>query len=279
MTERRDKTSAESIDFSFAADNVERGEPDADFIKRRVTYAFGDNPRGREINFRATTTDEAYGSTRNPVFRAYRGKAPLGGQSYESPVRAGQLPGISDLRVELPSRSVATAALDAAKVVEREALEASNFAAIFPTVTLDSPAPGVTFSPGDQVTIRATVASISTVFAATLEVDGQAVDRRALDRRDQSTNEHQFIFIYSIPANRALGPMTITVRGFNVVTSAQGMIADDAVGTSPSINQAVGTLDGRLGQSHGTQALAPRLEATGILRTPEGVTSIIVNIV
>jgi len=57
------------------------------------------------------------------------------------------------------------------------------------------------------------------------------------------------------------------------------MIADDAPEASPEINQAVGTLDGRLGQSHGSQALAPLLANTGILRTPEGVTSITVNIV
>ncbi len=73
--------------------------------------------------------------------------------------------------------------------------------------------------------------------------------------------------------------MDITVRGFNIATSFQGMIADDAPDTSPEIDQAVGTLDGRLGQSDGTQANPPLLQKTGILRTPEGVSSISVNIV
>lgn len=279
MTEKRESTGAEYTDFSFAADNVERGEDGADFIKRYPNYPIGDDPKGREINFENESTDEAYGSTRNPVVRAYRGKAPLEGQDYTDPKKAGKLSRASGLRPESPSRSVSTAALDAAKEIERAALEASNFGALFPTVTLDSPSPGATFSPGGQITIRATVTDLNTILSATLEIDGQAVDRRVLDRRDQATKLHQFIFIYNIPSSRALGSMDITVRGFNLSSSAQGMIADNAVDPNSPIDQAVGTLDGRLGQSDGTQAYPPLLAATGLLRTPEGVTSITVNIV
>ncbi len=281
MAEKRDNTSTEGsgLGHSWADDNVERGEDGVDFIKRRPTYPLGDDPRGREIDFEATTTDEAYGSTRNPVVRAFRGKAPLEGQTFGAPKRVGSLDTLKDLRPELPDRSVDTVALDAAKDQERAVLEATNFGAIFPTVTLDSPAPGATFSPGGQITIKATVTDIRSVFSATLEIDGQAVDRRSLDPRDRdSTKEHQFIFIYNIPSDQALGSMSITVRGFSMTTSSQAMIADDAPDTSPEINQAVGTLDGRLGQSHGTQAFPPLLQKTGLVRTPEGVSSITVNI-
>ena len=170
-------------------------------------------------------------------------------------------------------------ALDALKEGQRAILSATNFGAIFPTVVIDSPAPGATFSSGGQITIKATVTDLRSVFSATLEVDGQAVDRRTLDPRDRdSTTSHQFIFIYNIPSTRPLGAMPITVRGFNIASSSQAMIADDAPDTSPEINQAVGTLDGRLGQSDGTQAIAPRLDETGLVRTPEGVSSITVNI-
>ena len=285
MVERRDGTSTEGsgLGHSWADDNVERGEDGADFIKRRPTYPIGDDPRGREIDFEATDTDEAYGSTRNPVVRAYRGKAPLEGQEFGMPARVGSLDKISDLRPALPTRSVDTAALDAAKETERAALEASNFGALFPTVTIDSPSPGATFSPGEQVTIKTTVTDLRSIHQSTLQIDGQFVDRRVLDRRDQdSTKEHQFTFIFDIPSTRALGPMEITVRGFNLSSAAQGMIADDAINNPPQsdgIQTGVGTLDGRLGQSDGTQANPPLLDTTGLLRTPEGVTSITVNIV
>ena len=281
MVEKRDSTSTEGsgLGHSWADDNVERGEDGVDFIKRRPTYPLGDDPRGREIDFQASSTDEAYGSTRNPVVRAYRGQAPLRGQDFGSPEKISGLSKVKDLRPELPNRSVDTEVLDLLKAGERALLESTDFAAVFPTVVLDSPTPGATFSPGDQITIKATVTDIRSVFSATLEVDGQAVDRRALDARDRdSTKAHQFIFIYNIPPTQALGSMSITVRGFNIATASQAMIADDAPDTSPEIDQAVGTLDGRLGQSHGTQAQAPLLAKTGLLRTPEGVSSITVNI-
>ncbi len=285
MVERREgtDTSGKGLGHSWADDNVERGEEGADFIKRRPTYPIGDDPRGREIDFEATDTDEAYGSTRNPVFRAYRGQAPLEGQEFGMPARVGSLDNLSDLRPALPTRSVATEALDAAKETERAALAASNFGALFPTVVIDSPSPGATFSPGAQITIKATVTDLRNIHQSTLQVDGQFVDRRVLDRREQdSTKDYQFIFIYDIPATRALGPMEITVRGFNMSSAAQGMIADDAINNPPlsdGIRTGVGTLDGRLGQSHGSQANPPLLDTTGLLRTPEGVTSITVNIV
>jgi len=282
MVEKRDSTSTEGsgLGHSWADDNVERGEDGAHFIKRKPTYPLGDDPRGREIDFEATDTDEAYGSTRNPIVRAYRGRAPLEGQDFGAPSRVGKLDKVSDLRPGLPSLSVDTEALDALKEGQRAVLEATNFGALFPTVVIDSPAPGATFSPGGQITIKATVEDLRSVFSATLQIDGQSVDRRTIDPRDRdSTLEKQFTFIFNIPSTRALGPMEITVRGFNIATSFQGMIADDAPDTSPEIDQAVGTLDGRLGQSDGTQANPPLLQKTGILRTPEGVSSITVNIV
>lgn len=285
MVERRDGTSTDGsgLGHSWADDNVERGEEGADFVKRRPTYPIGDDPRGREIDFEATSTDEAYGSTRNPVVRAFRGKAPLEGQAFGMPARVGSLDSVSDLRPSLPTRSVDTAALDAAKQTERAILAATDFGALFPTVAIDSPSPGATFSPGEQVTIRATVTDLRNIHQSTLQIDGQYVDRRVLDRRDQdSATEYQFIFLYDIPAARVLGPMEITVRGFNMSSAAQGMIADDAINDpllSDGIRTGVGTLDGRLGQSHGSQANPPLLDTTGLLRTPEGVTSITVNVV
>ena len=91
MAEHRDKTTTEGsgLGHSWADDNVGRGDPDVDFIKRRPKFPFGDNPRGREIDFTDTTGTEAYGSTRNQVFRAYRGKAPIEGQPFGMPVRKG----------------------------------------------------------------------------------------------------------------------------------------------------------------------------------------------
>lgn len=282
MVEKRDSTSTEGsgLGHSWADDNVERGEEGVDFIKRRPTYPLGDDPRGREIDFQATDTDEAYGSTRNPIVRAYRGRAPLDGQSFETPKRLGSLDTIKSLRPELPNRSIDTEIHEALQAGQRAVLADSSFAKLFPIVTIDSPAPGATFSPGDQILIRATVEDLRSVFSATLQIDGQSVDRQTVDPRDRdSTLEKQFGFTFNIPSTQALGSMDITVRGFNIATSFQGMIADDAPDTSPEIDQAVGTLDGRLGQSDGTQANPPLLQKTGILRTPEGVSSITVNIV
>lgn len=285
MAERREGTSTGGdITHSFADDNVARGEPGVDFIKRRPTYPIGDDPRGREIDFEAEAgSSEAYGSTRNLVFRAYRGQAPLEGQDFGAPARIGKLQSISDLRPELPNRSVDTAALDRQKELDRATLEATDFAALFPSVQIDSPSPGATFSPGENVEIRATVTSLRNITSATLFIDNQPINRIALPRRDQDVaTRHQFFFLYTVPADRALGSMDITVRGFNINTSAQGIIADDARNFPPQDDDkitGVGTLDGRLGQSHGSQAKPPLLEQTYLLRTPEGVASISVLIV
>ena len=93
MVEKRDSTSTEGrgLGHSWADDNVERGEDGVDFIKRRPTYPLGDDPRGREIDFEETSTDEAYVSTRNPIVRAYRGRAPLEGQPFGLPKSLGSL--------------------------------------------------------------------------------------------------------------------------------------------------------------------------------------------
>lgn len=285
MVEHREGTSPEEgTDFSFGADNVERGDPDVDFIKRKPTYPWGDDPRGREIDFEAGADDpgQSYGS-KNPVFRAYKGRAPLEGQDFGDPSKAGSLQKISDLRPELPPQSVDFAALEGAKESERGILRATNFTALFPSVVINTPPPGASFSPGAQLEIRATVSSLRNITSATLFIDNRPVDDKSLDRRDQDVaQEHIFIFLYNIPTNRSLGPMDITVRGFNINSAAQGMIADDARNNPPNaddITLGVGTLDGRLGQSQGSQAQPPLLAPTYILRTPEGVSSISVNIV
>jgi hypothetical protein len=88
----------------------------------------------------------------------------------------------------------------------------------------------------------------------------------------------EFRFVYVIPANRALGSMTITVRAFNAATSFQGHIADDALGTS-DVRTGLGTLDGRPGSTTSSAEYQKLLNETGLLRTPEGVVSITVNIV
>jgi hypothetical protein len=283
--ERREGTSTGSdIVHSFAEDNVERGEPGVDFVKRKPTYPIGDDPRGREINFEADAeSGEAYGSTRNLVFRAYRQQAPLEGQNFNSPSRISALQGITDIRPELPNRSVDAIALDRAKEIERGLIEASGFSAIYPRISIDTPSPGASFSPGSRIEIRVSVASIRSVFSAVLFVDGSPVERKTLDRREQEvTTDYQFIFLYDIPANRPFGPLSLTARGFNITTSAQNFIADDR-NVDPSnihlIQTGVGTLDGRLGQSQGSQSQPPLLEATSIQLTPEAVSSITINVV
>lgn len=283
MVERRDKVSTEGrgLGHSFAADNVERGEPDADFVKRRPTYPIGDDPRGREIDFEDTSVDgsQSYGS-RNPVFRAYRGQAPLKGQEFGAPSRISSLDSASSLRPELPPRSVNTTALDAAKVEEDALLAASDFSALFPTVSILSPAPGTTYSPGNTLQVDTRAAHIRSITAVTLQINNVYVERKSLDRREQDvTKSKDFTFLYTIPADINLGPLDITVRAFSMNTSSQAVIADDAPSNSPEIDQAVGTLDGRIGQLHGTSQTAPKLQKSGILRTPEAVSSITVLVV
>jgi len=286
MVERRSGTSAQGrgLGHSFAFENMERGEDGATFVKRRPTYPIGDNPRGREIDFQAKDLEEAYG-TYKPVFRGYRGKAPLEGQDFGMPVRIGSLDTIADIRPDLPSRSVDTTALDAAKEQERAQLESTDFFALFPEVTLSSPPPGTNFSPGQTVIVKAEATNIQNLTSATLIVGGRAVDRKVLDRRDQAVGNvtRIFIFQYIIPDDQALGSLDITVQVFNFASALQGMVADDALNKPPqadSIKTATGSVDGlRKHQATSSLQYSQRLEETGLLRTPQGVSSISINIV
>lgn len=283
MVERRDKTTTEGrgLGFSFAADNVERGDPGVDFIKRRPTYPLGDDPRAREIQFGDETGRETYAGRQ--VFRAYKGKWPLEGQDYEMPARRAQLQKPKDLRPELPDRSVDTAALDAAKDLDRALLFSTDFAALFPSTSINSPSPGATFSPGATLYVEAPSNDMRSLMGATLYVDGQPVQRRELDRSLQDvTKTFTFRFYYDIPTDRALGPMDITVQVSARTDNAQGIIADDARNFPPDdreIQGAVGTLDGRKGQSTSSEQFSPRLDETRYLRTPHGRATVTVNIV
>jgi hypothetical protein len=283
MVERRDKTTTEGrgLGHSWADDNVERGSPDVDYVKRRPQYTFGDNPRGREIDFQDTSGDEAYGSTRNQVFRAYRGKAPIEGQEFGMPEKKGKIfQKVKELRPELPDRSTADSANASLQAGQAGILTATNFTALFPSPTISSPAPGATFSPGNEITVVAPTTALRDIHSATLEIDGQAVARRVIDRRDQdSTTAFDFRFIYKVPDNRALGPMTITIRAFNVESALQGIVLDDALGTT-SKQGALGTLQGgRATSATSSSAYQTKFPETGFLRSPEGVVSITVNIV
>jgi len=283
MVEHRDKTTTEGrgLGHSWADDNVERGDPDVDFIKRRPNFTYGDDPRGREIDFTDTTGEEAYGSTRNQVFRAFRGKPPIEGQPFGMPARKGQIvQNIRGLRPELPNRGTADVANAALQAGQIAVLSATNFAALSPSPTISSPAPGATFSPGDKITVVAPTTALRTIHSAILVIDGLAVDRRVIDRRDQdSTTDFDFRFIYPIPATQALGAMSITVRAFNMESSLQGIVGDDALGTT-SIQGAVGTLDGRpAGSATSSDSYQKQFDETGFLRSPSGIVSITVNIV
>lgn len=282
MVERREKTSTEGrgLGHSWADDNVVRGDPEVDFIKRRPSFPFGDNPRGREINFTTEDTDEAYGSTIKPVFRAYRGRAPIEGQVFGQPTRKGKIiQNVRLIRPEVPDRSTDDTTNADLQNQQLGDLVASNFQALYPTPTITSPAPGATFSPGDSITVVAPVSALRNIHSATLEIDNQAVDRRTIDRRDQdSTKDHTFRFIYPVPTDRALGPMSITVRAFNMNTANRGIIQDDALGTDPR-RTGLGTLDGRPGSKTAAADYQKLLGETGLLRSPEGVVSIVVNIV
>jgi len=285
MAESRGKTTTEGrgLSFSFAADNVARGEAGVDFIKRRPTYPLGDDPRGREIQFGDTTGGEAYGSTRNQVFRAYRGSWPLEGQSYESPSRRGQLQKPKDLRPTLPNRSVDSAALDAAKEIDRAILLATDFAAVFPSTSISTPTPGSIFSPGNTVTVRAPSNHLYSLMGATLFIDGQPIQHKELPRSAQDvTKTFTFVFLYDIPVSRPLGSMDITIQVTSRPDNAMGIIADDAINFPPNdreIQGSVGTLDGRKGQSTSSTQFSPRLQNTRYLRTPHGRSTITVNII
>jgi len=280
MAENRDKTTTEGrgLGHSWADDNVVRGDPEADFIKRRPKFPLGDNPRAREVRFDDTTGREAMG--KKQVFRTYRGKPPIEGQTFGMPARKGRIfSKVKDLRPEIPSRSTDDAANAGFQAGQEAELLSTNFRALMPSPTISSPAPGATFSPGAEVSIVAPTSALRNIHSATLEIDGQAVDRRVLDRRDQdSTTQFDFRFIYTIPANRALGSMTITVRAFNMETAMRGTILDDALNTTTR-QGALGTLDGRPGSATSSADYQKLLNETGFLRSPEGIVSITVNIV
>jgi hypothetical protein len=280
MVEHRDKTTTEGrgLGHSWADDNVERGDPDVDFIKRRPRYPWGDNPRGREVDFTDTTGREAMG--KKEVFRTYRGKPPIEGQAFGMPQRKGKIfSKVKQLRPELPNRSTNDAANALLQAGQSATLLATNFRALIPSPTISSPAPGATFSPGDEITIVAPTTALRNIHSATLEVDGQAVDRRVLDRRDQdSTTQFDFRFIYPVPAGRALGSMAITVRVFNMNSAMRGVILDDALNTTTR-QGALGTLDGRPGSATSAADYQKLLDETGFLRSSEGIVSITVNIV
>ncbi len=283
MIERREKTSTEGrgLGFSFAADNVERGDPDVDFIKRRPTFPLGDDPRGREIDFADTTGAVSYND--RPVFRAYKGRYPLEGQDPLDPKRVSSLQKPQNLRAELPSLSVDFAALEATKVIQRAALVASDYQALFPTTAITSPAPGASFSAGTRITIIATAASLMNIQSAVLIINNGPVDNKVLDRREQaSATSAEWIFLYDIPANQPLGSMDITVRTFNIANATRGFIADDARNAPPqdeSRTGALGTLDGRPGSVTSSTDYQSLLAETQYVRTPGGSTTISINIV
>jgi hypothetical protein len=284
MIERREGTSTgEDVVHSFGDDNVARGEEGVDFIKRFPTFPWGDNPRGRELDYEnQDAPGESYAS-KNPVYRAYKGKAPLEGQNFRNPVLTAALPKIIHLRPNLPPLSTDDFHMDIAKNIERDNLANSEFFALFPTATIESPAPGTNVSPGSEITIRVHGRALRNITSATLIVDNKVVDQRYVDRRDQGVAyDKEFIFIYRVPDQHPLGPMNITARVFNISTSALGMIASAAKNDPPQgdgTQTGVGTLDGRLGQSDGSQIRPPLLEQTYFLRTPEGVANISVNVV
>ena len=281
--ERREGTTTEGrgLGHSFAADNVARGDADADFVKRRPTYPIGDDPRGREIDFEDETGDESYG--RNQVFRAYRGQAPIEGQEFGMPSRVGALTKVSQLRPELFSKSVDTVVLDAQKALDRQALEDSDFGLLFPQLGVASPAPGSTFSPGSELRVEAHATDLRGIYGATLEIDGKFVERKAVHPSERdSARDKVFVFFYQIPSNQLLGTMDITVRAFNISTSMRGFVADDAINLPPQgrdIDLAVGTLDGRIGRLGSTSKTNPQLQEGGMLRAPEAVVNFTINIV
>jgi len=193
MVERREGTStgADVTDFSFAADNVDRGEDGADFIKRRPTYPIGDNPRGRELDYQNATVDnpgESYAS-KNMMFRAYKGRAPIEGQDFGMPQRIGKLQNLNDLRPEVPNRSIDSVALDFYKEQEQNLLEDSGFESLFPTTEIIAPVPGANLTAGTTIQVHAKGTHLGLqggLQRAILSIDGIVVDAVVLDRRDQA---------------------------------------------------------------------------------------------
>lgn len=280
--EHREGTDTEGrgLGHSFAADNVDRGDPNLNqFVKRRLTYPLGDNPRGREIDWNAQEDPSQIGD----IFRVYKGLVPIVGQDPFDPKRVIRVGSIKELRPALPSRTVDSAALDAAKESMRAQLSATDFGALFPSATVIEPAPGASVSRGSKITIRVTGTHILSVISCTLYIDGKPVDRRELPRSEQgSTPNTTFIFIYDVPADRPLGTMSIEGRVFSIESAVQGPILSTAENDFPGqFRGAVGSQDGRLGQLGGTSQTSPQLKvATNqFLRTPEGISAIDVNVI
>ncbi len=149
--------------------------------------------------------------------------------------------------------------------------------------TMNSPAAGSSFSPGDIINVIATGNTLHNMLRATLSIDDTVVEIRNLNRGDQdSTRQHTWRFFYNIPVTQALGSMEISVRTFNQANSTRGFIADDAKNAFPlaePIQGAKGTLDGRPGSATSSSKYQPLLAETGYLRTPGGSATITVTIV
>ena len=280
--ERREGTDTDGkgLGHSFAADNVVRGTKDGNqFIKRRPTYPLGDNPRGREIDWQDQDNPEQIGD----IFRVYKGLVPIEGQDPFAPKRVIRVGSTKELRPAPPNRSTDSVANAAAQEAQRAQLRATDFGALFPTATITEPAPGASVTRNTIIAVNVTGTHIYSVMSCTLYIDGQPVDRIALDRSaQQSTPTAQFTFRYNIPADRALGSMSIEARVFSLEVSAQGVIADDGINEfDTQFRGGVSTLDGRLGQAGSTSQTSPHLDQdpSMYLRTPEGVSSISVNVI
>ena len=280
--ERRDSTDTDGrgLGHSFAADNVERGTPEGNqFIKRRPTYPLGDNPRGREIRW----NDQEDPDQKGDIFRSYKGLVPIEGQDPFAPKRVIRVGSTKELRPTSPSRSTDTAANQAAQEAQRTQLASTDFGALFPSATITVPSPGASVDRGTVIAVNVTGTHILSVMSCTLYIDGQPVDRIVLDRSaQQSTPTAEFTFRYNIAADRALGTMSIEARVYSIEVSAQGVIADNAINEfDTQFRGGVSTLDGRLGQAGSTSQTSPKLDQdpSMYLRTPEGVSSISVNVI
>ena len=279
--ERRESTDTDGrgLGHSFADDNVVRGTAEGNqFIKRRPTYPLGDNPRGREIDW----NEQDSPSQKGDIFRAYKGLVPIEGQDPLAPKRVIRIGSIKELRPEAPSKSIDFAANAAAQEAERAILLATDFQALFPIATITEPSPGASIPRGTRITVRVTAQDIRAIYSCTLFVDSSPVDRRSLDRRDQDhIRSAEFIFLYDVPSDRAPGSMDIMARVFDIESAVQGVILDDAINDfEGQFRGAVGSQDGRIGRLGSTSKTNPQLtvDPQQYLRTPEGISTITVNI-
>lgn len=280
--ERRDSTDTDGrgLGHSFAADNVVRGTPEGNqFIKRRPTYPLGDNPRGREIRWNEQEAPDQKGD----IFRAYQGLVPIEGQDPLAPKRVIRVGSVKELRPESPPRSIDSAAIQSVQESMRSQLISTDFAALFPSSTITEPSPGASVSRGSRITIKVTGTHMLSVIGCTIFIDGSPVERREVPRSEQgNSNNREFIFLYDVPSDRAVGTMSIEARVFSVETSPEGPILDTAQNDfEGQFRGAVGSQDGRLRQPGATSKTSPQLEVypNQFLRTPEGISSIDVTVV